>query len=201
MVQVKVTDEGIEDTSKENSEGEPVEQDVATEDHQETIEVPLEDMKKGALLEKARELRKTAAENYDLYMRSLAEIENLKKRFQKDKTDLIKFSNESLIKQLLSVIDNLENAISACENDNSLDAVKEGVALTLKGLLDSLEKAGLERVEAEGKPFDPNFHSAISEQEDDTADPGTVLQELQKGYILNERLIRPAMVIVSKNNS
>ena len=185
MVQVKVTDEGIEDTSKENSEGEPVEQDVATEDHQETKEVPLEDMKKAALLEKARELRKTADENYDLYMRSLAEIENLKKRFQKDKSDLIKFSNESLIKQLLSVIDNLENAISACENNNSLDAVKEGVALTLKGLLDSLEKAGLERVEAEGKPFDPNFHSAISEQEDDTAAQDTESETILLGGVVD----------------
>jgi molecular chaperone GrpE len=196
-----VTDEGIEDTSKENSEESSVEKDEATEDHEGAKEVPLEDMKKAALLEKARELRKTAGVNYDLYMRSLAEIENLKKRFQKDKSDLIKFSNESLIKQLLSVIDNLEKAISACEDENSLDAVKEGVVLTLKGLLDSLEKAGLEQVEAEGKPFDPNFHSAISEQEDNTVDPGTVLQELQKGYILNDRLIRPAMVIVSRNNS
>lgn len=201
MVQVKVTDEGIEDTSKENSKEEPVEQDEAAAERSETKETPLENMKKAVLLEKARDLRKTADENYDLYMRSLAEIENLKKRFQKDKSDLIKFSNESLIKQLLSVIDNLEKAISACEDENSLHAVKEGVALTLKGLLDSLEKAGLKQVEAEGKPFDPNFHAAISEQEDNTADPGTVLQELQKGYILNERLIRPAMVIVNKNSS
>lgn len=201
MVQVKVTDEGIEDTTKENSKGESVEQDEAIEEHQETKEIPLENMKKAELLEKVREIKKTADENYDLYMRSLAEIENLKKRFQKDKSDLIKFSNESLIKQLLSVIDNLEKAISACEDEASFDAVKEGVELTLKGLLDSLEKAGLEQVEAVGTPFDPNFHAAISEQEDNAADPGTVLQELQKGYILNERLIRPAMVIVSKNSS
>jgi molecular chaperone GrpE len=201
VVQVKVTDEGIEDTSKENSKEEPVEQDEAAAERSETKETPLENMKKAELLEKARDLRKTADENYDLYMRSLAEIENLKKRFQKDKSDLIKFSNESLIKQLLSVIDNLEKAISACEDENSLHAVKEGVALTLKGLLDSLEKAGLKQVEAEGKPFDPNFHAAVMEQEDNTADPGMVLQELQKGYILNERLIRPAMVIVNKNSS
>lgn len=201
MVQVKVTDEGIEDTSKENSKGEPVEQDDAAEGHQETEETPLENMKKGELLEKARDLKETADKNYDFYMRSLAEIENLKKRFQKDKSDLIKYSNESLIKQLLAVIDNLEKAVSACEDENSLGSVKEGVELTLKGLLDSLEKAGLEQVEAEGKPFDPNFHAAILEQDDNTADPGTVIQELQKGYILNERLIRPAMVIVSKNSS
>jgi molecular chaperone GrpE len=201
VVQVKVTDEGIEDTAKENSKGEPVEQVEATEEHPETKEIPLENMKKAELLEKVREIKETADKNYDFYMRSLAEIENLKKRFQKDKSDLIKYSNESLIKQLLEVIDNLEKAISACEDENSLGAVKEGVELTLKGLLDSLEKAGLHQVEAEGKPFDPNFHAAILEQEDNTSDPGMVIQELQKGYILNERLIRPAMVIVSKNSS
>ncbi len=201
MVKVKVTDEGIEDMSKEDAKGESDEQAEENEDIKERTETPLENMKKAELLEKAKEIQKIADGNYDLYMRSLAEIENVKKRFQKDKSDLIKFSNESLIKQLLTVIDNLEKAVSASEDENSLDAVKEGVELTLKGLMDSLEKQGLEPVEAKGKPFDPNFHEAISEQEDDGAEPGTVMQELQKGYILNKRLIRPAMVIVSKSSS
>ncbi len=201
MVQVKVTDEGIEDMSKEHAKGEFDEPVEENEDIQEKTEPPLEDMKKAELLEKAKEFQKNADNNYDLYMRSLAEIENLKKRFQKDKSDLIKFSNESLIKQLLTVIDNLEQAVSASGDENSLDAVKEGVELTLKGLMDTLEKKGLESVEAKGKPFDPNFHEAISEQEDNVAEPGTVIQEFQKGYILNKRLIRPAMVIVSKSNS
>lgn len=201
MVQVKVTDEGIEDMSKEHANGEAGEQAEENEELQESTETPLESMKKAELLEKAQEIQKMAENNYDLYMRSLAEIENLKKRFQKDKSDLIKFSNESLIKQLLTVIDNLEKAVSASEEENSLDAVKEGVELTLKGLMDSLEKKGLEPVEAKGKSFDPNFHEAISEQEDNAAEPGTVIQELQKGYILNKRLIRPAMVIVSKSSS
>lgn len=201
MVQVKVTDEGIEDMSKEHANGEAGEQAEENEELQESTETPLESMKKAELLDKAHEIQKTAENNYDLYMRSLAEIENLKKRFQKDKSDLIKFSNESLIKQLLTVIDNLEKAVSASEEENSLDAVKEGVELTLKGLMDSLEKKGLEPVEAKGKSFDPNFHEAISEQEDNAAEPGTVIQELQKGYILNKRLIRPAMVIVSKSSS
>ena len=201
MVQVKVTDEGIEDTSKENSSEEPEQQDEEQETPPESKEIPLENLKKAELLEKAIEIHKTADENYDLYMRSLAEIENLKKRYQKDKSDLIKFSNESLVKQLLIVIDNLEKAVSATQEDNSVDALREGVELTLKGLMDTLGKTGLQTVEAEGKPFDPNFHEAISEQEDNTAEPGMVLQELQKGYILNNRLIRPAMVIVNKNSS
>ncbi len=204
MVQIKVNEEGkTEGQIKENSEGPPDKQIEALDkvETQGKKEIPLEDMKKAELLERAREFQKTTEENYDLYLRSQAEIENLKKRFQKEKDDLIKYANESLIKQLLTVIDNLEKAISSSQNENSLDAVREGVELTLKGFTDILEKAGLERIESEGKPFDPNFHQAISEMENNNVETGTVLKELQKGYTLNERLIRPAMVVVSKNNS
>ncbi len=202
MVQVKVTDEGIEDTSKENIDKEIDEQpEKNKEDNQGKKEIPLEDMGKDELLEKVKETQKLADENHDFYMRSLAEIENLKKRFQKDKSDLIKFSNESLIKQLLTVIDSLENAVTASQDENPLDSIKEGVKLTLKGLLDILKRKGLELIEPEGTPFDPNFHEAISEMEDKSAEPGTVLQALQKGYILNDRLIRPAMVVVNKKSS
>jgi len=207
VVQVKVKDEEtknkIKEDIQEDIQGEPgdqVEANGGIKD-QEKKEIPLEDMKKGELLEKAREIQKSADGNFDLYMRSQAEIENLKKRFQKEKSDLIRYSNESLIKQLLTVLDNLEKAIFAAQDEHSVDAVREGVELTLKGLMDTLEKSGLEQVEAEGEPFDPNFHEAISEQKDNAAKPGTVLQVFQKGYILNERLIRPAMVVVSKNTA
>jgi len=207
VVQVKVKDEEtknkIKEDIQEDIQGEPgdqVEANGGIKD-QEKKEIPLEDMKKGELLEKAREIQKSADGNFDLYMRSQAEIENLKKRFQKEKSDLIRYSNESLIKQLLTVLDNLEKAIFAAQDEHSVDAVREGVELTLKGLMDTLEKSGLEQVEAEGEPFDPNFHEAISEQKDNAAKPGTVLQVFQKGYILNKRLIRPAMVVVSKNTA
>ena len=205
MVQVKVKDEETKNKTKEDIQkdiqGEPGEQAEANGGikDQEKKEIPLEDMKKGELLEKARQIQKSADGNFDLYMRSQAEIENLKKRFRKEKSDLIRYSNESLIKQLLTVLDNLEKAIFAAQDEHSVDAVREGVELTLKGLMDTLEKSGLKQVEADGEPFDPNFHEAISEQEDNAAKPGTVLQVFQKGYILNERLIRPAMVVVSKN--
>lgn len=204
MVQVKVTEE--EKTQEELKEEPKEKLEEKTEERgepgqQQRIAIPLEDMKKSELLEKARELQESADEKFDLYMRSQAEIDNLKKRFQKEKEEWIKFSNESLIKQLLAVLDNLEKAIAASEDENSLQSVREGVELTLKGMMDTLEKAGLEQVEAEGKHFDPNFHEAVSEHEDSSAKPGTVLQELQKGYLLNQRLIRPAMVVVNKNRT
>ena len=158
-----------------------------------------EEMNLEELLNKVEELQESAQKNFDLYIRSQAEIDNLKKRFQKEKEELAKFSNELLIKQLLTVVDNLENAIAHSEDENSLPALREGVKLTLEGLMGILKGSGLEGVKAANEPFDPNFHEAISGQEDDTVKPGTVLQEFQKGYILNQRLIRPAMVIVSRS--
>jgi len=168
---------------------------------QEMKEADLEEMTREQLAEKMQEMRAQADKNYDLYVRSRAEIENLKKRFQKEKEDLVKFSNESLIKELLPVVDNLENAISHSTDENSLDALREGVKLTLKGLMDALQRVGLQEVKAMGEPFDPNFHEAISEMADDTVEPRTVVKELQKGYVLNNRLIRPSVVIVSKKDS
>jgi molecular chaperone GrpE len=187
----------FEEDSQVELKEQPGERDKESDN--EEREIPLEKMTKRQLLNRVKEIQKTADKNFDLYVRSQAEIDNLKKRFQRDKTELCKFS-KSLIKKLLSVGDNLEKAIAHSENDNSLEALREGVELTLKGLMDTLEREGLESVKALGEPFDPNFHEAVSELKDNSAKPSTVIQELQKGYILNQRLIRPAMVIVSKND-
>ena len=203
MVQVEVMKEQspekkIQEDSQEEFKEQPGEKDKESDN--EEREIPLEKMTKGQLLNRVKEVQETADKNFDLYVRSQADIDNLKKRFQKEKAELYRFSNESLIKKLLSVGDNLEKAIDHSEDDNSLDALREGVELTLKGLMDTLEREGLESVKALGEPFDPNFHEAVSELKDNSAKPGTVIQELQKGYILNQRLIRPAMVIVNKND-
>ena len=187
----------IKDDTQEQTEENPRQGDETSNSEKE--ELPVEKMTKAQLLDKIKQVQDSVEENYDLYLRSQAEMDSMKKRFQKEKQDLIKFSNESLVKQLLPVMDNLEKAILHSEDKNSLHALKEGVELTLKMFTETLEKAGLEVVKAVGEPFDPNCHEAISEQEDEDVEPKTVLQELQKGYFLNKRLIRPAMVIVSKN--
>lgn len=160
--------------------------------------VPLEEMTREQLIEKLEEMEKERDANQDLYLRAKAEMENVKKRFQKEKQDLLKYANESLLKQLLPVADNLEKAIGHSQEQNSLKTLLEGVDLTLKGLMDTLNKAGVEPLEAVGEPFDPNFHEAMSEAESEEAPPGTVIQEFQKGYTLNNRLLRPAMVVISK---
>ena len=187
-IQIKVSEE------KQATE----EEEKQTEDEPDTKEKPLAKMTKPELLEKITELQEESKNNFDLYLRSQAEMENIKKRNKKDKEDWVKYANETLIKEMLPVIDNLEKAISHSRNENSFDALKEGVALTLKGFMDALKKSGLAEVKAHGEPFDPNFHQAVSQQEDHNVEPGIILEELQKGYTLNDRLIRPSMVVVSK---
>ena len=149
-------------------------------------------------LKKLKEAEEKARGNYDLYMRTYAEIENIKRRGTKEKEDLRKFANESLIKEILPVVDNLQQALSHAVDDSS--GLAEGVRLVLDGLMKTLKKSGTEEVKSEGELFDPNFHEAISMQNDDNVPKGHVLKELQRGYILNGRLIRPSKVIISQGN-
>jgi molecular chaperone GrpE len=161
----------------------------------------VEEMTKQELLKKLKETEEEAQSNYELYMRVYAEMENVKKRGIKEREELRKYANESLIKEILPVIDNLQKAISHAQNDENPSGLVEGLEMTLGGLMKTLETAGLKEVEAEGKPFDPNFHEAISQQRDDTVPPGHVATEFQRGYLLNGRLIRPAIVVVSQGNA
>ncbi len=191
-------DERME-TASEELEEDPREEGESQD--QEEEEIPLTKMTKAKLIKQVEKVQEASDKNLDLYIRSQAEIDNLKKRYQKERQGLIKFANESLIKQLLPIVDNLEKAFIHSQDEDSIEAIREGVDLTLKGLMDILQKAGVETVEAVGEQFDPNFHEAVSEMADDGIKPGTVIKDLQKGYILNQRLIRPSMVIVSKKSA
>ena len=192
----------MNDQSIERQAEQSLEQDRGDEEKvSERLEKALEKLTKDELLEKARELQKETQKNYDLYLRAQAEMENMKKRSRKDREDYLKFANESLMKEMLPVLDNLEKALSHSDDENNVHALKEGIRLTLKGFKDTLSKSGLEEVKALGEPFDPCFHEAVSEMDDPKAKPGTVITELQKGYTLNTRLIRPAMVVVNRQKA
>ena len=205
MVRVKVKD--MEDKEKREEktqmysekaeilEGESVEEEHEKGRGRKTKKV--EEMTKQELLKKLSETEEEAQNNYDLYMRTYAEMENIKKRGIKEREELAKYANESLIREMLPMIDSLDKAIAHARDDQDSSALIEGLELTRDGLMKTLEKAGLEAVEALGKPFDPNFHEAISQQKDDTVAPGHVMIELQKGYVLNGRLIRPSTVVIS----
>jgi molecular chaperone GrpE len=153
------------------------------------------------LLAKYRELEGELSEAQERVLRTAADAENFKKRLQREKEEQTRYTNESFMRELLPVIDNLERALEHSEAGADQGGLGEGLNMTLKGFLDTLTRFGCTPVEAAGKPFDPNFHEAVSQEESDDHEPNTVLRELQKGYLLKERLLRPAMVIVSKRSS
>jgi molecular chaperone GrpE len=132
------------------------------------------------------------------YLYLQADFENFKKIKAKEKQDLLKFGNEVLIKELIPVIDNLERAIEHAGKSEEGKGIVEGIQITLNEFIKVLERSGVERVDAVGKKFDPNFHEALFQEEREDMEPDTVTTELQKGYTLNGRLIRPARVAVSK---
>ncbi len=154
-----------------------------------------------ALLFKYRELEAELSEAQERVLRTAADAENFKKRLQREKEEQTRYANESFIRELLTVIDNLERALEHSGSESDQEGLVEGLNMTLKSFLDTLTRFGCTQVEAEGKPFDPNFHEAVSQEESADHEPNTVLNELQKGYMLKERLLRPAMVLVSKRSS
>jgi molecular chaperone GrpE len=147
---------------------------------------------------KLQEKEKEAKEHFDRFLRLSAELENFKKRAEKEKGETYKFANENLLKDLLPVLDNLERALEHGREATNHQALLEGVEMTHKGFGAVLGKYGLTRIEAMGEEFDPNHHEAVMVQEDAQSPPNRVINQLQKGYRLHNRLIRPAMVVVSK---
>ena len=131
-------------------------------------------------------------------LRIAADAENTRKRLERDKQDGICFANESLIRSLLPVVDNLERAVEHGENGSDSESLLEGVRMTLKGFTDTLGRFGCNSFDSVGKPFDPRFHEAMMQEESSGREANTVIRELEKGYVLNDRLIRPAKVVVSR---
>jgi len=150
-----------------------------------------------AIREELEGAKKEASEKQDQYLRIMAEFENFKKRVQKESIESRKYANEELLKAMLPVIDNLERALEHGDNDAEDDPMVEGIRMVQKQFLETLTKFGVSQVEAMGEPFDPNFHEAMMQIATDDCPPNTVVTEIAKGYLFNDRLIRPAMVGVS----
>lgn len=142
---------------------------------------------------------KAEAEEYkNKYLRALADLDNFKKRSAIDRDQFAQFANEGLVTELLPVVDGFSRAMDAAEKANAGEEMKKGLALIKKQLEDAMKKHGVEGIEALGKPYDPHVHEAILQKEDDGQE-GMIIEEMQKGYTLHGRVIRPSMVIVSKN--
>ena len=139
-----------------------------------------------------------AKEKDDLLLRERAELENFKRRMQREKSESLRFASEPLLRDILPVIDNLERAVAHAKESEGSQALVEGVELVLRSLLDTMGRHGVSRVKAKGESFDPNLHEAVAQVENTEVAPNTVLDEHQSGYQLHDRLLRPAMVSVSK---
>jgi len=140
-----------------------------------------------------------AAQYYDQLVRTMADMENFKKRAARERQDAIKYANEALLERFIPVLDNFDAALAAANAPNtSVQSLQSGVNMIQTQLKSAMSEAGLEEIDATGKPFDPNIHEAISQQETDAVPEGYVVQQVRRGYKLRERLLRPASVIVAK---
>lgn len=149
--------------------------------------------------EKLRLAEEKAAEHWDEVLRARADLDNTRKRLERDVENAHKYAVEKFMQGLLPVIDSLEMGLAAAnQKDADLNKVKEGTELTLKMFSDCVEKFGIQSIDPKGEKFDPEFHQAMSIQETNEHKPDTVMAVMQKGYLLNGRLVRPAMVVVSK---
>ena len=183
-----MTEEKEHDLPEEENGQEPLETELAPE------EVPSE-------VDEKEELEKSLAEANDKYVRLYADFENYKKIAARNKEELLKYANDDLMTDVLTVIDHLELALQHTEESKTPNPLSEGVELTLKEMRNILEKHGLVIIDALGKPFDPAVHHAMSQIETEDAEVNTVVKEFRKGYMLKERVLRAAMVGVAKKPS
>lgn len=199
----------VEKNRRPEEEGEEVLLDTAASDDEDgdeaevEVEVPAEAgevRKLRAMLEdsaeRARQTQERLKDTHERFVRVTADFDNYRKRAAKEREETVKLANERLLKELLPVVDNLERAIQAGGADG--EGLLAGVRMVHKQFLEVLGRSGVKQFSALGEPFDPNVHDALMQQESADVPAGTVLTEMLKGYFLNERLVRPAAVVVAK---
>ncbi len=185
----RVNEEGVHVVESEENEpcAEPREGSSEASSEEKTLDLLLE--------EKTDE----AARNYDMFLRARADIQNLKKRQEKEKAGYISYATETVVLEILPAIDNLERAIehASCGDGDNLSSLIDGVKLTIEQMNKALSKFGVKEIEAVGNSFDPALHHAISHEDCAGAEPGSVIKEFQKGYLLKDKLLRPSIVSVA----
>ena len=186
-----------EEILEQESKDEVQEEETATDstvDHSADSEETVESLKL-----KLDEAEKKATDNWDQMLRIKADMDNLRRRTQRDLENAHKFAIEKFVAELLPVMDSMELGLDAAAHDSStIESLKEGTELTLNMLKTALQKFNIVEIHPHGEQFDPELHQAMSIQESAEMDHNTVMAVMQKGYLLNDRLVRPAMVMVSK---
>ena len=172
--EVEITDKNSEDEIKENE---------------------------NAVEEKINQLESEVAELKDKLLRKAAEFENYKRRTENDQLNLITYAAESFIQKLLPVVDDFERSLSHIDDAQEVDAIKKGLNLIYSKFIKVLEDQGVKKIDAKGKPFDVDYHEALMQKPDDTVEPHTVIEEIEKGYTYKDKVIRHSKVIVSEEKS
>ncbi|MFQ5427729.1 MAG: nucleotide exchange factor GrpE [Thermodesulfobacteriota bacterium] len=184
-----------EDVKVEVIEDEAPLQEAGADDLESPVDEGEEEKTLETLLEEKTD---EAARNYDMFLRARADIQNLKKRSEKERAGYISYATEQVVMEILPAMDNLERAIEHAAGDNENGAsLVEGVRLTIDQMRKALEKFGVKEIKAIGEIFDPAIHHAISHEESAEAEPGAVIKEFQKGYLLKDKLLRPSIVSVA----
>lgn len=187
-----------DETEMEGTETTDVSEDAATDANQPEGQADAPAPGK-EIAEQLAKVKEEAQSHYDHLLRVSADFENYKKRTSREMQDLAKYANERLVKELLTVVDNLERAIeSAAGSHGKDDPLVQGVNMTLSETLKILERFHVTPIQSLGEAFDPNYHQAMMQEDVNDQPPNTVVRELQKGYMIHERLLRPALVAVSK---
>ena len=194
---IPIENETTEEIKEETAEAsEETAEEAAAEETAETETEPEEKKEEASDKREESEAEKQLADMNAKYVRLMADFQNQKKRFEKEKADIYQFANEDIVKSLLEVIDNFERALDASQDDGS--KFREGMEMIFKQLMGALEKAGVSEIKALGEEFDPNFHNAVMMEETDEFESNKVSGVMQKGYTLNSKVIRPSMVKVAK---
>jgi molecular chaperone GrpE len=173
-------------------------EEIMNEEKQEPIKAQNEIIE---LEEKIKSLEQQAEEYKDKLLRKAAEFENYKRRSENDQLNLINYSGENLIIKLLPVIDDFERSLQHMGKAKDVDSIKDGIKLVYDKFLKILEDQGVKKIEAKGQPFDVNYHEALMQRKDDSVPAHTVLDELEKGYLYKDRVIRHTKVVVSEDTT
>ena len=166
-----------------------------------TDEESIEETNETNLEEKITQLEQEVVEFKDKLLRKAAEFENYKRRTENDQLNLLTFAAESFIQKLLPVIDDFERSLGHVEEAQDITAIKQGLKLIYDKLMKVLDEQGVKKIESVGNPFDVDYHEALMQRPDDSVEPHTVLDEMEKGYTYKDKVIRHAKVIVSEEKS
>ncbi|MGI5879465.1 MAG: nucleotide exchange factor GrpE [Syntrophomonadaceae bacterium] len=158
---------------------------------------PEEDNNQDTLQAEIGRLKDEAGRNYDMYLRAVAEADNIRKRASREREEYLKYASIPIIKKVLSVTDDLDRAIKMSADNKDYDSLKKGLEIIARRMDEILQEEGVEYIDAAGKPFDPQFHEPLVVESGTDHPENTVIEELQKGYILHGRVIRPSLVKVS----